>query len=358
MRRTAGRPRARSRTRRVPGARGSRVRGRRATTASVRSASVVGRVRSGPSAASARIAASPTSRSRCWTCRRSTATADDPPISRAARTSISWHVTTVLVAAEAVVDDDERGVADSDERVDCGAGRPPVVEVGRDLREQRGVVRPAERGERGVDDVRVGIGEEGAQARFDPPSRRARPRRASAPRPSRSSDAPGSARVARSRRRPRGGPRRRPARLSANATATVTSERSRSRAPRSRRRSDGLPAAPSTRIARGPARRATDRRGASCGSRGRVRGDWPRAVRARRCGRSPVRRRRGAGASPSSSGCSAIVRMSSPSRTSRSSSLPTRRSIAIRLLSSSTVRSAGSSVRPRRFASRFTRYSR
>ena len=50
--------------------------------------------------------------------------------------------------------------------------------------------------------------------------------------------------------------------------------------------------------------------------------------------------------------------MSSPSRTSRSSALSTRRSITIRLLSSSTVNVVVSSVRPRRLASRLAPYSR
>ena len=65
------------------------------------------------------------------------------------------------------------------------------------------------------------------------------------------------------------------------------------------------------------------------------------AGRGRPCGRSRGRRRPAARAGACRAGCWATARMSSPRRTSRSSSLSTSRSITTRLLSSSTVSVGG-----------------
>ena len=82
----------------------------------------------GPSAATALMTASPTSRSRCSTCRRSTAVRTRSCDLPADPHEQLLRSPTELTSAETLVDDDQRSISAPHQGIDCRAGCPPVVE--------------------------------------------------------------------------------------------------------------------------------------------------------------------------------------------------------------------------------------
>ena len=280
------------------------------------------------------ITASPTSRSGCSTCRRSTAIADGPPISRPTRTSSSCARRPCSSPPKPSSTTTSAASPHAHQRVHRRAGGPPVVEMV--ARSRRAAPRPpANRHarERGVRRHRGRDRRAARAARFDPsqlPGSHS-PSMSAASMRSRASSEPASRAMLGRDLQP--GPHRRPCDVSATATATLTSDADVARVRRDRRRD---PTVARPRRARGcspPARAATDRRG--------------RRVRPPRPSPGPLHEpfeRIGADvhafvddqpleSHAAARDARAVVRMSSPSRTSRSSSLSTRRSIAMRLLS-------------------------